>query len=80
MSIHYIDLIDLPRYPNAYLSKRLLKIVEKDGLIVPLIYDDRISEIHECDQDRFMAFRRIAESSGDKGATNVLVCDYTGYS
>lgn len=77
MAIHYLNITDLRLYPDEYISKSMLRAISNDGLITPLVYDDRTGEIHPDERERFMAFVTIAASHLN-GATTILVCDWSG--
>ena len=60
----------LPRYPDICPSKRLIAVLERDGLIEPLVIRD--GEIIPEHQERFETFCRIAESYGTEGTDSII--------
>lgn len=68
---HYIEFESLPDYPKEYISKSVLRCIEKDGLIEPLIILPD-GNIHPMHREHFMAFKQIARSLGDKGTKTII--------
>ncbi len=69
-----VKIADLPRYPNTYVSRRLTRAIEQDGLIEPILLKG--GEVHHMDQERFEAFCRIVDSLGAEGTKTIITVDW----
>jgi len=68
----YYPISNFKAYPEAYISSLMLKVVKKDGLIVPLLLLSN-TEIHPNSLEKFEAFRRLALESNNEVTTIIGV-------
>jgi len=72
-----IQLSEMAQYKDDIVNVRLLRVIEEQGLIVPILVNEK-NEVHEADYDRFIAFRYAAEELKAKGNDEILVCYWSG--
>lgn len=76
---HYVNIADVPRYPKESVSKQMTEVIQKDGLIEPLLAkrkDGKLTDIHPHSRERCEAFIReveYLESEGMKATNEIIV-------
>jgi len=68
----YYPISNFKAYPEVYISSLMIKVVRRDGLIVPLLLLSS-TEIHQNSLERFEAFRRLALESNNEVTTIIGV-------